>query len=201
MDTVAVKNPNSEDDISAIERCLSGDNNAFNFLQKKYKNIVTALVRKMIKNDEDVEDLVQESFIKAFKALKSFQFTYSFSAWLYRIASNSCIDFLRKRKYQVISLNVKSNYSSEEEEMDIFDDSYMPDMKVLNEEKKKVLNEAFEKLPDNYKKILKLRHEEDLDYNEIAQNLQLPLGTVKAHLFRARKLMYDHLKSNKHLFV
>ncbi len=201
MDAAVTKNPNTEEDTAAIERCLAGDSSGFNYLQKKYKSIVTSLVRKMLKNEEDVEDLVQDTFIKAYNALKSFQFNYSFAAWLYRIASNGCIDFLRKKKYQVVSLNVKYNDSSEEEEMDIYDDSYMPDIKILNEEKRKILNEAFEKLPENYKKILKLRHEEDLDYNEISAKLELPLGTVKAHLFRARKLMYDHLKNNKHLFV
>ena len=194
-------NTTQEEDIKAINKCLSGDSSGFNLLQKKYKSIVTSLVRRMVKNEEDVEDITQETFIKAYNALHSFQFGYSFSAWLYRIASNNCIDFLRKKRFQVISLNVKSHDSDDEEEMEILDDSYMPDIKVLNDEKKKTLNEAFEKLPDNYKQILKLRHEEDLDYNEIAERLSIPIGTVKAHLFRARKLMYDHLKTNKYLFV
>ncbi len=199
----AVNNTNTtqEEDIEAIKKCLSGDNTGFNYLQKKYKSIVISLVRRMVKNEEDVEDITQETFIKAYNALSSFQFGYSFSAWLYRIASNNCIDFLRKKRFQVISLNVKSHDSDDEEEMEIIDDSFMPDIKVLNDEKKRTLNDAFEKLPPNYKLILKLRHEEDLEYNEIAERLNIPIGTVKAHLFRARKLMYDHLKNNKHLFV
>jgi RNA polymerase sigma factor (sigma-70 family) len=201
MKVINIPNTTQEEDIEAIKKCLEGDSSGFNYLQKKYKSIVTSLVRRMIKNEEDVEDITQETFIKAYNALASFQFGYSFSAWLYRIASNNCIDFLRKKRFQIISLNVKSHDSDEEEEMEIIDNSYMPDIKVLNDEKKKTLNEAFEKLPTNYKQILKLRHEEDLDYSEIAEKLNIPIGTVKAHLFRARKLMYDHLKANKHLFV
>jgi RNA polymerase sigma-70 factor (ECF subfamily) len=180
---------------------LDGDGDAFAFLQKKYNAVVTNLIRRMIKNEEDVRDLTQETFIKAYNALASFQSAYSFSAWIYRIASNNCIDFMRKRKVNLISLNMKMPNSDDEEEIEIHDDSYMPDIQVMNEEKKKALQSAFDTLPENYKTILKLRHEEDLDYNEIAEKLDLPLGTVKAHLFRARKLMYDQLKSKKYLFT
>ena len=195
------KQKSNTEDIEAIQRCIAGDNSAFAFLQKKYNSIVYSLIRRMVKTEEDVQDLVQETFIKAYNALASFQPAYSFSAWLYRIASNNCIDFHRKRKVQIISLNQKQYGSDEEEEVEIEDNSYLPDMKMMNEEKKLALQAAFDKLPENYKLIMKLRHEEDLDYNEISARLNLPLGTVKAHLFRARKQMYDHLKHLQNLFT
>ena len=195
------KQISNDEDLRAIRRCLDGDTSAYTLLQKKYTSIVSSLIRRMIKNEEDVQDLVQETFIKAYNALASFQSAYSFSAWLYRIASNNCIDFHRKRKIQIISLNQKHYDSEDEEEMEIEDSSYLPDIKMMNEEKKKALQDAFDKLPENYKAIMKLRHEEDLDYNEISEKLNLPLGTVKAHLYRARKMMYDNLKNKRFLFV
>ena len=103
------------------------------------------------------------------------------------IASNNCIDFLRKRRFNTISITQISPDSSEEEDMDIEDNSYLADTDLMSNEKLKVLNEAIKKLPENYRLIIKLRHEDELDYNEISEQLGIPLGTVKAHLFRARK--------------
>lgn len=191
----------NQEDIEVINKCLSGDTEAFGFIQKKYIGLVTSLIRRMIKVEEDVQDLVQETFIKAYNALASYQTTYSFSAWLYRIASNNCIDFHRKKRVHIISLNQKFNDSDEEEEIEIEDQSYMPDIGVINEDKRQAIIQAMSALPENYRQIIQLRHEEDLDYNEIAEKLNIPLGTVKAHLFRARRLMYDELKNKKYLFT
>lgn len=190
----------NQEDIEAIEKVLSGDTSAYTFIQKKYTGLVTSLIRRMIKVDEDVQDLTQETFIKAYNALSTYQSNYSFSAWLYRIASNNCIDFHRKKRVQIISLNQPQYNSDEMEEMEIEDDSYLPDVQVINEDKRLAIYKALEALPDNYREIMQLRHGEDLDYNEIAVRLNIPLGTVKAHLFRARKLMYEELKNKKDLF-
>jgi RNA polymerase sigma-70 factor (ECF subfamily) len=193
-------NKTNEDDFYAIKQVLDGNLASFEFLQKKYSRIVAALIRRMVKNEDDVDDLTQETFIKAFKALKTFQFGYSFSAWLYRIASNTCIDFLRKKRFKTISINQPLGHSEDEQFLEIKDDTYKPDLKVLHDEKIAALKQAIEDLPDNYRKIVKLRHEEELDYKEIANRLELPLGTVKAHLFRARKMMLADLKRQIHLF-
>ncbi|MDD3125127.1 MAG: sigma-70 family RNA polymerase sigma factor [Candidatus Kapabacteria bacterium] len=197
----AKKQAIKEEDLATVQRCLEGDINAFALLQKRYTGIVTSLIRRMVKNEEDVQDLVQETFIKAYKALPSFQSLYSFSSWLYRIASNNCIDFHRKKRVQTISLNMRSPSSEDEEEYEISDTDYTPDLRILDEEKKRCLDEAFAKLPENYKQIMKLRHEEDMDYVQISEKLNLPLGTVKAHLFRARKMLYEQLKQKKYLFT
>ena len=194
------KENNHEEDFQAIRKVLDGDNSAYEFLQNKYSRIVAALIRKMVRNEDDVEDLTQESFIKAYRALASFQFGYSFSAWLYRIASNTCIDFLRKKRFKTISLSQPLDNSEDEHYFEIKDTSYQPDKTVLNDEKIKILKEAINSLPENYRVIVKLRHEEELDYKEISEKLDLPLGTVKAHLFRARKMMLAKLKKQKHLF-
>ncbi len=190
----------NQEDIEAIEKVLNGDTSAYKFIQKKYTGLVTSLIRRMIKVEEDVQDLTQETFIKAYNALSTYQSNYSFSAWLYRIASNNCIDFHRKKRVQIISLNQQQYNSDEMEEMEIEDASYLPDLQVINEDKRIAIYKALEALPDNYREIMQLRHGEDLDYNEIAKRLNIPLGTVKAHLFRARKLMYEELKNKKDLF-
>lgn len=192
---------NRNEDFETVQQILAGDKSAFMIFQKKYKGIVTSLIRKMIKNDEDVQDLVQETFIKAYNALSSFQNGFSFSAWLYRIASNNCIDFLRKKRFNTVSITKFSTDSQEDEDIDIEDSSYSADSGLLNTEKYAVLHEAIQKLPENYRIIIKLRHEDELDYNEIAEQLNIPLGTVKAHLFRARKILYDYLKNKQYLFL
>ena len=196
-----IKSPESQkEDFDAVRRVLNGDSSGFGILQKKYKRIITSLIRRMIRNEQDVQDLTQDTFIKAYNALKSFQFGYSFSSWIYKIASNTCIDFLRKKRLAEVSLSQKSN-SDEEYEIEIEDKSFLPDMRVLTEERSRALQQAIEKLPDNYREIIKLRHETEMDYADIAEKLNLPLGTVKAHLFRARKQLFEQLKKYRYLFV
>lgn len=190
-------NENSnDDDFVVIKRILDGDTRAFQILQKKYKRIVSSLIRRMIHNEDDVDDLTQETFIKAYSALSSFQFGYTFSSWIYRIASNNCIDFLRKKRFATISLSQPLEGSDDDQFFEIKDISYQPDRRYMAEENRKYLMEAIENLPENYKDIIKLRHEQDMDYKEISEKLNIPLGTVKAHLFRARKLILNDLKKS-----
>lgn len=196
-----IKSPESqEEDFDAVRRVLKGDSSGFEILQKKYTRIISSLIRRMIRNEEDVRDLTQDTFIKAYNALSSFQFGYSFSSWIYKIASNTCIDFLRKKRLAQVSLSQRNN-SEEEYELEIEDKDYMPDLNVMTEEKIKALREAIENLPENYREIIKLRHEKEMDYADIAEKLDIPLGTVKAHLFRARKQLFQQLKKYRYLFV
>lgn len=192
---------NQEEDFASVKLVLQGDKYAFKNLEQKYKNIITALIRRMVKNEDDIQDLVQESFIKAFNALSSFQFGYSFSAWLYRIASNTCIDFLRKKRFPTISINQPINNKESDYFFEIEDNTFKPDLDVLSEERKNALNDAIDQLPENYRKIIKLRHEEEMDYKDISEMLNIPLGTVKAHLFRARKILLLALQKKKELFT
>ena len=191
---------NNREDIEIIKRILAGDSSEFALLEKKYNHIISSLISRMVRDEEDVRDLTQDTFIKAYNALSNFQFQYSFSSWLFKIASNTCIDFLRKKRFNIVPLYKKSKDSEEEEIIDIHDETYTPDMELLAKERKEALLKAIAELPDNYKQIIKLRHGEDLDYDEIANRLNIPLGTVKAHLFRARKMLYKKLKEQKTLF-
>lgn len=188
----------NEEDLAAIAKILDdGDNSAFKFLQNKYSKIISALIRKMIKDEDDIDDLTQETFIKAYNALTTFRRDYPFSSWIYRIASNTCIDFLRKKRFPTISINKPVESSEDDLYIEIEDSSNIPDMNVLSEEKRKIIDEAINALPDNYRMIIKMRHEEDMEYNEISDKLGIPLGTVKAHLFRARKILMIDLKKHE----
>lgn len=193
-------NLSKEEDFEAIRKVLDGDINAFEFLQKKYKNLIYSLIKKMIKNQSDVEDLTQETFVKAFRALDKFQFNYSFSAWIYRIASNNCIDFLRKKRFNTFSIDKPIGDPEDDNYFEIEDNSYVPDSDVIANERSRILKEAIDNLPENYRVIIELRHNEELDYKTISDKLNLPLGTVKAHLFRARRLLFDALKDRSYLF-
>ena len=195
------KEASMKEDFENVKMVLSGNKSAFTKLQKKYKRVISSLIRKMIRNEDDVEDLTQETFIKAYNALSTFQFGYSFSAWIYRIASNTCIDFLRKKRFPTISINQPIAGAEEDMVFEIEDRTYIPDINYMNQERKNLLMKAINSLPENYREIIKLRHEEELDYSEIAVKMNLPLGTVKAHLFRARKILLSELKSQRSAFL
>jgi len=193
------KKLSNEEDFESVRQILAGDSSAFANIQNKYQGKIAALIRRMIKNPDDVEDLTQETFIKAYNALPKFQFGYSFSAWIYRIASNNCIDFLRKRRFHTISIDQPLGDPEDDNFFEIEDNTYIPDLDVLSNEKKQIINDAIKELPDNYREIIELRHKGEMDYKEISAKLDLPLGTVKAHLFRARKILLEALKNNAHI--
>lgn len=200
MQDYSNKKEQNEEDIRIIKSILEGDTRQYDLLQKKYRLLISSLIRKMIRDEDDIDDLVQDSFIKAYNALDKFQHEYSFSSWLYRIASNTCIDFLRKKRFATISIENPVYSQDDDGAMDIADKSFEADLSVLGEERRKALLEAIADLPENYREIIELRHEQELDYKEISDRLEMPLGTVKAHLFRARKMLLTKLKKHKHLF-
>lgn len=182
------------EDVATVRHILNGEGDVFHILEKKYRRLITSLIRKMIRNDSDVEDLVQEAFIKAYIGLSSYQPEFPFSAWLYRIASNTCIDFLRKRRVQTISIDAPITADDGEMHIEIPDTSYLADAHIFAEERRQLLRQALENLPEKYLRVMKMRHDEELEYQDIADRLEIPIGTVKALIFRARKRMYDALK-------
>jgi RNA polymerase sigma-70 factor (ECF subfamily) len=189
----------TDEDYNIILRILDGETADFEILQKKYKRVISSLIRRMIKDEDDIDDLTQETFIKTYNALDKFQHGFSFSSWIYRIASNTCIDFLRKKRFNFVYIDQPINNNEEEQFIEIEDSSYQPDKEYLINERKNILKNAIDTLPENYREIIKMRHEDELDYKEISTQLDIPLGTVKAHLFRARKLLLNALQGNQHL--
>ncbi len=185
-----------EEDLNAIKLALEDNQKGYEFLQKKYRRIINSIIRKMVKNQDDVDDLTQETFIKAFTALSKYNPQFAFSSWIFRIASNNCIDFLRKNRFQTLSLSGENESTGDDGVFEIKDTTYLADNPLLKNEKRYIIEQAINNLPENYRIIINLRHEEELDYNEISERLNIPLGTVKAHLFRARKLLLIELKKN-----
>ncbi|HLR77017.1 MAG TPA: sigma-70 family RNA polymerase sigma factor, partial [Balneolaceae bacterium] len=155
---------------------------------------------KMINETERVEDLVQESFAKAFESLKSYKTTYAFSTWLYRIATNHTIDYLRKKKLQTVSMNEPVDTDEGSIKMQIADKNAQADRNILRKQRQHFVRRAIDDLPEKYKDVIQLRHMKEKSYKEISQSLDLPLGTVKAHIFRAREMLYKALKDRREEF-
>lgn len=174
------------------------DQSAYAELMERYKESIYFLFLKMVNNKDDAEDLTIESFGKAFKSLDNYQPTYAFSTWLFRIATNNGIDFIRKKKLKTMSID-KSFESNDGDEMtfDLRSGNMDPEEEMISEQKKEVLKKFVEKLKPRYRRLIELRYYEGLSYEEISENLDIPIGTVKAQLFRAKDLLYNILKGTK----
>ncbi len=187
------RSESSEQDRDVVQRALQGDERAYSRLVQKYEKALNHHVFRMVRDKREVQDLVQESFIKAFAALGSYSADYAFSTWLYRIATNHTIDYLRKRKLPTFSIDKPIQTREGQLEFEIPDVSYRPDRHVVADQRRELIQHAIDALPPKYHRVIVLRHQQDKSYEEIAEELSLPLGTVKAHIFRARKLLYKYL--------
>lgn len=190
----------SLEDDKYVKSALKGNEGAYKQLVKKYERPIFFHIKKMIKENDVLEDLVQEIFIKAFHNLSTYSNEYAFSTWLYRIATNHSIDYLRKKKLQTLSINDPYKTKDGEIEIQLPDSTYEADAGVIKKERKAIVNEAIDSLPEKYREVIKMRHMEEMSYQEIAEELDLPLGTVKAHIFRAREILYKALIDKRGTF-
>jgi RNA polymerase sigma factor (sigma-70 family) len=186
-------NAGSED--ALIQQALGGDQKAYQLLFDAHKQAIFHIIVKIVRNDEEAQDLVQETFIKAFGSLKSYNPTYRFTTWLYKIAANSSIDYIRKRKLQTYSLDQPLNTKDGQVTVEVPDMSYHPERDLSAKQQHISISEAIKSLPDKYREVIIKRHQEDKSYEEIAESLHVPVGTVKARIFRARELLKKKLKS------
>lgn len=186
-------------DFKLIDRAtLEEDESAFADLMSRYKKPVYHMILKMVRNVDDAEDLTIEAFAKAFRNLARFKKDYTFSTWLFRIATNNAIDFIRKKKLETYSLNTSfTDDSGESVNIDVQDSQRTPDEEAINTQKIELVRMFVTKLPAKYQRLVKLRYFDELSYEEIAKELDAPLGTVKAQLHRARELMYELVKDKK----
>lgn len=186
------------EDLANISAILSGQQHLFGKIQKKYKRMVTSIIRRVVNNELDIEDLVQETFIKAYNALPSYDQKYHFSSWLMKIATNHAIDFLRKRKLETVSISSQSVENDEDDYLvQIPDPDLLPDQYLSQKELATSINLILEKMPANFRQVIILRFQQEMDYKEISEKLSIPLGTVKATLFRAKKMLSALLIKNK----
>jgi RNA polymerase sigma-70 factor (ECF subfamily) len=179
-------------DAVLVQRTLRGETAAYNSLVQKYQRQVYNLSYRMLNSAEDAGDMVQETFIRAFGALASFRQDASFLTWLYKIASNLCIDLLRSRKSKgALSLDVEL----EEGREPAADRSCSPEDAAVRGAVSEIVQKAVMNLPERYRIVVVMRHLQGMSVEEIANQLELPSGTVKTHLFRAREMLRERLRT------
>ena len=195
-------NPNlsekAQQDIILVENARQGDQRAYAELLGRYRDAIFFMLLKMVNNSSDAEDLTIEAFGKAFKNINQYTPNFAFSTWLFKIASNNCIDFIRKRRGNIISLDQSlhdDDFSTPSSHLQ--SDSPDPEASLINQQKIKLMRDVVNKLKPRYRKLVELRYFNELSYEEISRQLNLPIGTVKAQLFRARELLYNILKNTE----
>jgi len=182
-----------EEEIRIVQKVIRGDVNAFEKLVLEYEKSVYNIALRMTGNSEDASDMTQEAFIKAYNSLQSFRGDSKFSVWLYRIATNVCLDFLRSRSRKpTVSLSVEDN-EGEEVQLDVADESQSPELLLDRQMTRESVRRGLETLSPEYRQILLLREIRGLSYDEISQALGLEVGTVKSRIFRARKKLCTFL--------
>lgn len=177
----------NSDDARLVSLCLKGEPRAFNKLMDRYKRQIFTLILRMVRNRDDAEDLAQETFIKAYRHLSAYDAKYPFITWLFKIAHNTTIDFLRAHRTELLSIDDEDSPVEDE----CADQSFLESIDTLSDGP--MINKALDTLPPQYREILILRHQQELSYQEISQALELPEGTVKIRLFRARNLLKNKL--------
>ncbi len=186
------------EDFRLIDMAIDGDDKAYAKLFQRYKRPVFHMILKMVRNADDAEDLTIESFAKAFKSLAKFKKDFTFSTWLFRIATNNSIDFIRKKKLNTLSIeNTYTDDDGQSVSIDIEDLNLNPQDIAIKAQKEEIMQVFVNMLPAKYQRLVRLRYFNELSYEEIAKEIEAPLGTVKAQLHRARELMYDLVKNKK----
>ncbi len=185
-------------DFALVEKARLGDQAAFGSLMERYRESIYYMMMKMVRNADDADDLTLEAFGKAFNRLDQYSPSFAFSTWLFKIASNNCIDFIRKKRIKLTSMD--SGYTNDDGEsvrIDVRSNTRDPEETIIHNQKVKHMRHLVSKLKPRYKELIEKRYFEELSYEEIADELNLPLGTVKAQLFRARDFLAQMMEKTK----
>ncbi|MFL5751999.1 MAG: RNA polymerase sigma factor [Bacteroidia bacterium] len=176
------------------------DQKAYAELMDRYRDSVYFMLLKMVNNKDDADDLTIEAFGKAFKRLHQYTPSFAFSTWLFKIASNNAIDFIRRKKNENLFSLDRTFENDEGGEMGIHvkAEGADPEQHLVRKQKVEMMRDVVEKLKPKYRQLIEMRYFEELSYEEISSKLELPIGTVKAQLFRARDFLYNILKNSEH---
>lgn len=188
-------------DLVLVEQAVNGDQKAYAELLDRYRDAIYFMLLKMVNNKSDAEDLTIEAFGKAFKNIHQYTPNYAFSTWLFKIATNNCIDFIRKRKANLISIDQSSEDVegvSSSPATNLQSGGLDPEESLIKEQNILLIKSLVSRLKPRYRKLIELRYFKEYSYEEISDELQLPLGTVKAQLFRARELLFNILTNSPH---
>ena len=174
------------------------DERAYAELMGKYRDSIFFMMLKMVKNSDDADDLTIEAFGKAFNRIHQYTPNYAFSTWLFRIATNNCIDFIRKKKMVTLSLDKDiDDGEGGSISVEVESDTLNPEQRFMRKQKIRMMRDIVSKLKPRYKELVVLRYFREYSYEEIAEETDLPLGTVKAQLFRAREQLYKLMQDKK----
>ena len=189
----------AERDYMLVRRAREqGDQRAYADLMRMYKEPIYLMLLKMTNNPTDADDLTIEAFGKAFSSLHLYTPTHAFSTWLFSIATNNCVDFIRKKKLQTVYLDdMRTRVADDAYEYPIPSDADNPEQAIIEEQRVQMLRDVVKQLKPRYRQLVELRYFEELSYEEIAERLHLPLGTVKVQLFRARDLLHNILSTKR----
>jgi RNA polymerase sigma factor (sigma-70 family) len=195
-------NPNLSEkaqvDFKLVQLAVKGDQKSYAELMARYKDSIYFMLLKMVNNRDDADDLTIEAFGKAFKNLHQYTPDFAFSTWLFKIATNNCIDFIRRKRKFTFSIDKSmENDSGQEMQFEIKSPMLDPEENMIKKQKAVLMRDVVEKLKPRYKRLVELRYFQERSYEEIADELKLPLGTVKAQLFRAREFLYQILKNQE----
>ena len=177
----------------------NGDQKAYADLLESYREPVYYMLLKMTRSTMDADDLTIEAFGKAFKSLSEYSPEYAFSTWLFRIATNNCIDFIRKNRNQTVSMDGERDNGQKNADFELRNmasESTSPEEQMISDQQKIYIRNIVSKLKPSYRKLVEMRYFYELSYDEIAQIMNMPLGSVKAKLFRARILLQEIIKQN-----
>jgi RNA polymerase sigma-70 factor (ECF subfamily) len=179
-------------DLLLVELAKRGNEKAFAKLMNRYRDSIFFMLLKMVNNPSDAEDLTIEAFGKAFRSLDSYVPKFAFSTWLFKIATNNCVDFIRKKQLSPAPFdNIQDNLDNAT--VNIQSDLPDPEESLIYNQKMEALKDIINQLKPGYKKLIELRYYKEYSYEEIASELKLPIGTVKAQLYRAKTLLYNIL--------
>jgi len=185
-------------DLALVDAALAGQAKAYEELLQNYRTAVYHLVLKIVRDANDAEDVTMETFGKAFRHLGRYSPQFAFSTWLFRIATNNCIDFVRRKKLTTLSLQGPAHLSEEGEcTLQVSDEELNPLEACIKQQRREQVLQAVAQLPAKYSKMLQLRYFDELSYEEVAAELQCPVGTVKANLHRGRALLLEVLQGSK----
>jgi len=183
-------------DVELVEQAVNGDQKAYSELMERYRDAIYFMLLKMVNNASDAEDLTIEAFGKAFRNIRQYTANFAFSTWLFKIASNNAIDFMRKKKLVNISID-ETLRDTDAMPINIRSEQPTPEESMISEQKIVMLRSIVSKLKPRYRKLVELRYFYEYSYEEISEEMGLPIGTVKAQLFRARELLQNVLKDNQ----
>lgn len=184
-------------DFLLVEAAICGEEKAFAKLMSRYKDAIYFMLLKMVNNKNDAEDLTLEAFGKAFKNLHQYSPNYAFSTWLFKIATNNCIDFLRKRRGVYVSIENNQENGDNDSSIKLRSTEPNPEEKLIRIQKAFLMRKIVHRLKPRYRILVELRYFSEYSYEEIAKELKLPLGTVKAQLFRAREMLFKLIESTE----